>query len=462
MPRVLVVTYQWLPMFNVGVKHVANLCRYLPAAGWEPHILTKDWSDGPAPEDAFWGMTSQPLEASPSLKNASSIPVVRAPYALRDNRWLQWHARLEAERGVHSPLSLEAWVRRALNAAYPLYGHYPDMHRGWVEPAVAAGLAAVRQYGIGAVVSVCPTATSHIVGGEIARRAGIPWVVLFADLLAFYQGPGDGRSRRVRWENRTMAKRWLTGASRSACISPRMVEYVRDAYGVSGDVVVVPFDPDERKVAPHRTPGSPLRVVHAGSIYPNDERPELLFDALDALVSSNPGDRGEITVDLIGSRCDDWLTENLRGRPCEQMVRVVARVSPAEAVRLQREADVLLTFNYQNPIARAAGGTLSYPGKLFEHWNAARPTIAVATDPGGFVDKLLAETKAGETAEDAPALVAIFQRNLVELREKGEIAFHGDDAAIARYGAPEQAKRLGALLDSASAERFGSWQRARN
>ena len=40
--------------------------------------------------------------------------------------------------------------------------------------------------------------------------------------------------------------------------------------------------------------------------------------------------------------------------------------------------------------------------------------------------------------------------------------FHGDEVAIARDGAPEQAKRLGALLDAASAARFGSWQRARN
>ena len=295
-----------------------------------------------------------------------------------------------------------------LNLAYPVYGHYPDMHRGWVEPAVEAGLVAVRQYGIGAVVSVCPPATSHIVGGEIARRAGIPWVVLFADLFAFYQGAGDGRSRRLRWENRAMATRWLKGASRSACVSPRMVEYVRDTYDISGDVVVVPFDPDEKKVAPHRVPGSPLRLVHAGSIYPNDERPDLLFDALDALVARDTAVDAEITVDLVGSRCEDWLTGILRGRACESMVRVVAAVSPAEAVCLQREADVLLTFNYQNPIARSAGGTLSYPCKMFEHWNAGRPTIAVGSDPGGFVDSLLTGTKTGETADDAPALSRFF------------------------------------------------------
>ena len=74
MPRVLIVSYPWLPMFNVGVKHVATLCRYLPAAGWDPHILTKDWSDGPAPEDSFWGMTWGNTSDSPSLKLAAEWP----------------------------------------------------------------------------------------------------------------------------------------------------------------------------------------------------------------------------------------------------------------------------------------------------------------------------------------------------------------------------------------------------
>ena len=450
MPRALVVTYQWLPMFNVGVKHVANLCRYLPAADWEPHILTKDWANGPAPEDAFWGMSEQPTDATPSLKHAATIPVVRADYRLRDNRLLRMHA--EPRNGL---------MRRALNLTYPLYGHYPDMHRGWAEPAVDAGLAAVRQYGISAVVSVCPPATSHIVGGEIARRAGIPWVVLFADLFAFYQGPGDGRSPRLRWENRRLAKRWLRGATRSACISPRMVDYVRETYGIDGDVVVVPFDPDERRVAPHRAPDSPMRIVHAGSIYPNDERPEILFDALDMLVEREAGVREKIVVDLVGSRSDDWLRENLHGRGCETMVNVIGRVAPAEAVRMQREADLLLTFNYQNPIARAAGGTLSYPCKMFEHWNAGRPTIAVATDPGGYVGQLLAETNAGATAEDASTLAEILRGYLTELRDTGVIAFRGDADAIARYAAPEQARRLGALIDAACGERFGTWQRAK-
>jgi hypothetical protein len=420
-------------MFNAGVKQVANLCSYLPGAGWEPYILTKDWSEGAAAEDAPLAMSMQPVDGSPSLKNATSLPVVRAPYALRDNRWLRWQARVEGTRETSGPLSVDAWARRALELTYPLYGHYPDMQRGWVEPAVAAGLAAVRQYGIGAVLSVSPPASAHIVGGQIARTAGIPWVALFAELSL---GP------------------WMKGVSRVACISPRMLERASNTCDVAGDVVVAPFDPDERKVAPHRAEGAPMRVVHTGSIDPNRQQPQLLFDGLDELIREDVTVLDRIVVDLVGSRNEEWLREILADRPCAQMVRLLERVSPAEAVKMQREADVLVMFNVR-------GDTLGYPIQMFEHWNAGRPTIAIGADDGDFITQLLTESEAGEVADSAPAVSNILRRYLEELRDTESIAFRGDPLVIARYGAPEQAKRLGILLDAASAERHGTWQRAR-
>ncbi|CAN5352191.1 hypothetical protein BH09GEM1_BH09GEM1_04880 [soil metagenome] len=460
MPRVLVVTYQWLPCFNANVKHVANLCRYLPGTGWEPHILTKDWSEGPAPEDACWGMTEQSIDASPSLKHAAALPIVHAHYAPRDNRWLRRQARLEGGEEALGGFGARSIVRSALRSAYPLFGHYPDMHRGWVEPAVAAGLVAVRQHGIGAVLSVCPPASSHLVGGEIARRAGIPWLAMFSDLSTFYQGASAGRTWRERWASRILNRRWMKGATRSACISPRMVEYVREAYAVNGDVVVVPFDPGERRVAPHRVPGAPLRVVHAGPIHPQEERTDVLFDALDQLVASGVVDANAMTVELVGSECDEWLVDQVRNRPCEAMVRVVGRVSPAETTRMQREADVLLLLDRPDTMTLAPGRALTYPSRIFEQLNAARPTIAVASNPVGYVGTLLSETNAGQTAEDAQSLSAVLFDYVNEVRSRGHVAFRGNEPAIMRYGAREQAKRLALLLDAASAERFGTWQRA--
>jgi hypothetical protein len=435
MPRALVVTYPWLPLFSGGVKHVATLSRFLPAAGWEPLILTRDWGEAPSPDDAGLGLTSQPIDATPSLKYAATLPTIRASYVERDNRWLRWHARVTAEHDAHAPLSAHAIARRGLAATYPLYGHYPDPHRGWEESAVRAGMLAVRQYGISAVLSVCPTATAHIVGGEIARQAGIPWVVLFADLATFYAGPGDGR--------------------------PRMAEYVRDTYGIEGDVVVMPFDPDERKVAPHRQVGAPLRVVHTGAIRPDDDQPRLLFDALDLCVAAYARAATSIIVELVGSGCDAELLAQLDGRPCASMVRVTPMVVPTEAVRMQRDSDLLLLLTRTVSTALEGGGGQRGLGSLFEYLNASRPIVAVGGGAGDDVRRLLAETRAGDVADDAEALAAMLTRYSEELIATGSIVFAPDEAAIARYGAPEQARRLAALLDGASAERFGSWQRAR-
>jgi hypothetical protein len=460
MPRVLVVTYPWLPLFNTGVKHVANLCRYLPSTAWEPHILTKDWSEGPAPEDAWLGMSDQPIDASPSLLHAATLPVVRAPYALRDNRWLQREAQLETEASNAHPLGPKAIQRRALRAAHPYYGHYPDKHRGWVEPAVSAGVVAVRQFGIGVVLSVCPPASAHLVGGEIARRAGVGWVTLFADLSAFYQGPGDGRTWAERRKHSALNKKSLLGASRAACVSPNMGDYVRDTYGIPGEVIVAPYDPDERRVPPHRESDAPLRVVHTGTIHADDDRPAVLFDALDHLLASGSLGVDALRVDVVGSGSEATLADLLRERPCAPMVHLIERVSPSEAVRMQREADVLLMFTRQDAVEQASGIALTYPSKVFEYLNALRPTIALTADPSGFLGRLLSETNGGQTAEDAPSLGAVLLDYVTELRTRGRVAFRGDESAISRYSAPEQAKRLASLLDAASAERFGSWQRA--
>ena len=117
-------------------------------------------------------------------------------------------------------------------------------------------------------------------------------------------------------------------------------------------------------------------------------------------------------------------------------------------------------FGRRDAVARTTGHVLNYPAKIFDYLNALRPTIAIAADPSGFVGRLLSETNGGQTAEGAPSLSAVLLDHLTELRERGRIAFRGDESAIARYSAQEQAKRLASLLDAASAERFGSWQRA--
>ena len=459
MPRVLLVTYLWLPAYDAGVKQVATLARYLPETDWEPTILTREW------DDAASGATGAPHPGRETgddfapVRAARAFPVVRSGYVPRDNRLLRWHTRMHSPgEPPRAAWSASGIARGMLDLLYPLYGDFPDAHRGWVEPAVAAGIATVRQYGISAVVSASPPASAHIVGGEIARRTGIPWVALFGDLGAFCTGGGDLRSLPQRMLQQRLGRRWLRGASRVAAGSPEAVAYLQARYGLEGETIVAPFDPEERRVAPRRVPGAPLRVVHVGQIRPGDQRPELMLDALDLMVKADPGVTARLRVELIGSRCDEVLAGLLAGRECAPVVSIRGEITAAETVKVQREADLLLVFNSTNDLA-AGCPPAGYPPELFDHLNARRPTIAVGNDPGGAVQQLLAETRGGETGGDAMAIAALLRRYLEQLEDAGEIAFQGDEPAIAAYGGPEQARRLGVLLDAASGERFGSWQR---
>lgn len=461
MPRVLVVTYPWLPLSGPDVRRVARLCRYLPSAGWEPHILTREWSDASAEDDARIRASASDVDESSAVRHAAQLPVSRSGFGTPEGRALRWHRTLHerAGNGSGARALAETAARVALDATYPVFGVYPDAQRAWTGPAVEAGVAAVRQYGISAVVSAGPPTSAHIAAGEIARRAGTPWVALVSELAELYVGPGDGRSLIHRWQACALVRGWLKGMSRAAAGSTAIAEYLARVHGIEGDVVVAPFDPDERRLSPRRNPLSPMRVVHVGPIDPKTQRVELLFDAVDLLLAEHPSLAARIEIDLIGSECEDELAALLRGRPASTVCRLLSRLPFAGVVGMQREADLLLMLDHRSD-ASPPSDPRRVPPDFAELLSARRPVIALVDRPDTAVALTIRDTKAGEIADDASILALSLRRHLATLQTESEIAFPGDEPAISRHGAPEQAKRLGALIDAASAERFGRWQRA--
>ena len=451
MTRVLLVCYPWLPAYNGAVKHAALLARHLPEAGWDPIVLTSEWAaEAHAPPAGLlleWPVTDD----VPALRSAADLTVVRAPFAPLDNRWLRWRAKDAADVAPGSRLHPRIVARRARDAAYPLYGEYPDAARGWVAPAVAAGLGAIRQYGIGAVVSLSAPDSAHVAAGEIARAAGLPWIPLFREIGAFRSQRAAGESVSMRVQRRALARRWLRGASRAVASSPLVAAHLEAYLRVPADTAVTPLDPEERRLPPRRTPGAPLRLVHLGALSPTHAGVDMLLNALDALIAQNPAIVARLRVEFVGTQRDESLRARVAGRAAAAVCEIVPRVPPAEAIARQREADALLLFESSDPLAPDASA-------LPERLNARRPIVCLG--PGGtYVHQVLAETRAGEVVESAPELATWIRGALVTLDAHGELPYAGDEPALARHGAPELARRIGGILDVASAGRFGRWQR---
>jgi glycosyltransferase involved in cell wall biosynthesis len=454
--KVLLVSYTFPPQYDVSARRAAKLCKYLPAHGWQPVVLTKDWERDVAPEDRrAYRLSSYPQ----ALDELAGVTIVKAPYRTRDNALRRVHQRLggvyEATRGDHHANGIgAAWsprgiARRALSLLSPTFGDFPDPFRGWVDAAVRTGVDVVRRESIDAICSLCPPASAHVVASEIARLTRVPWLAQFDDLYSFHLE----RQRRPAWRPYAdrQHRRWMKQAAAASAITPAMLEYVRRTYGVEGDVVMVGFDPDERPaVEPdHR---ERLRLAYTGSVYPGDQRPELFFEALERVVASHGGSTPPLEVTFAGTGCDPELQAVLKAYPNAARACVfVERLPPDDALRLQRQADGLVMFNCTAPTPDE--GTLSFPAKTFEYLNAGRPILALPSDPGGWGDDLLDRTGTGVTANSVADIAAVLEQWLRTWAAAATLRYNGDPAQIARYAQPRQAAVLARLLDRAVASR---------
>ena len=476
MRTVLLVSYTFPPQYDVSARRAAKLCKYLPAAGWRPVVLTKDWTNDVAIEDRRAYTLTSNVEAVEAL---AGITIERAPYKTRDNALRRLHKRLggvyldeasrvgvaerapsrtrrgppDAQNDARADWTPPALTRRTLSFLSPTFGDFPDAFRGWVEPAVSAGIEAARRERVEALCSLCPPATAHVVASEIARRTGLPWVAQFDDLYSFHLE----RQQRAAW--RPYADRrhreWMRYATLAGAITPAMLGYVRRTYGLDGGVVMVGYDPEESPlVEPQRH--DRLRLAYTGSVYPGDQRPDMLFDALDRAIRASAEQTesdaipvgSPIEMIFAGTGRDGELSAAVASFPAAQRAcRFVGRLAPAEALRLQREADALVLLNCTSPSPDE--GTLSFPAKTFEYLNAGRPILALPRDPGGWGDRLLETTRAGTTAESAEAAAAVITQWLSTWSRTGALPYDGDRAEIERYSQPRQAATLGALLDRA-------------
>ncbi len=441
MRRALIVTYPYFPSYHVGVRRVAQLCRYLPDHGWEPVILTKQWDGVPLVEDAFFGgLRSNAIEQEIGYRPTTII----ASYESKDNAVLRLHRRLVAAgAGGPAPLGAARVVaRKALSATYWLFGEWPDRFVGWLPHATRAGVKAVRSLDVAAIVSVCPPHTDHLVGGSIARATRRPWIAVFDDLANFYLGPGDLRDSSSRAIAKRINKHSLRGVQAVTANTPHMLAYLAAEYGVSGDVMVPGYSPQSRGAPPR---GNRFRISLTGSMYLSEQRPELLFVALDMLLARDLAAREQLEVTLLGTRVEQSLRAMLAGRPCEAVVRVIERLPVEAALKLQRDSHLLLVFNQCGPQTQI--GTMSFPSKMYEYLGARRPILALPADPGGWGEEVLARTGAGQSADTASEAAALIARSLDEWRRSGRLTYCGKEEAMEQFSAPSQTRVLATLLD---------------
>lgn len=344
MRRVLMVCYYFPPLGGIGSLRALKLATYLPAFGWQPHVI--------APRDGTYFRDPTLHFPEDAVTRTGSIELSRA-----------------GKRMVGAPVDdfrparvgpLLARVRDAVRRRL----YYPDPQRGWIPFAVAAGRAALRERRYDAVFSSSFPISAHVAARRLAGEAGLPWVAEFRDPWSDVLPAGHPqRARAVSLEAA------LVGAA-AAVVTPS-ADWAR-LFAEKGarrvEVVTNGADPEDMPaVAP---PAAPV-LTHLGTFYPESQSLAVLWPALRARRRADPENGPRLR--FVGT-LDPRLGAELREHGLADAVEATGFLHHAEALRALAASSALLVAGPRQPDPERRGWI---PAKTWEYLATDRPIVYV-------------------------------------------------------------------------------------
>jgi glycosyltransferase involved in cell wall biosynthesis len=430
--RILSISYYFPPYNAIGALRTGKTMRYLAALGHELRVVTAAEHPG--------------LDASLSVEIPES-QVLRVRWATADRLVARLLSRRRAAAGVGNiaPAGAANAIISRAGALYRTLAHFPDETAPGLPGVYRAASALVRAWRPDVILASASPVSTLLIAYLLGRRFGIPWVGELRDLWTENHSYPYPAIRR--YFERALERRVLRSAAGLVTVSEPLAQRLRTR-GRPTRVVLNGFDPADYPVdaEPGRSPI--LRIVYTGHVFAASQDATPLVEAVSLL-----GDRGRNVQVVFYGRFLGIALRKAMQRATELGVagsfRIEQPVPHREALRIQRQADVLLLLTWNDP---ANPGV--YTGKLFEYIGARRPILAVGRG-GTVADALVRERALGACVTDAPAIADQLARWVDQKSAKGAIPSppEGNTADLTREA---QTRVLAGFLSECAAARVAT------
>ncbi len=417
-PRVLIVAYHFPPVAgSSGVQRTLKFTAYLRENGWEPMVLT-------ATPGAYEQVTDGQLAEIPP-----GMVLERA-------------------------LAFDSARQLALKGRYPRFMALPDRWQSWWPAAVWKGMAMIRRHRPAVLMSTFPIASAHMVAKTLQRLSGLPWIADFRDNMTDPDFPRD----RTTWRfNRRLEAATVQQCTRAVFTTPgtraMYAERYPDLPHERWAIIENGYDEenfvDASRGLPVPTPGllhgGPLRLVHAGILYPEERDPRPFFAAVAALKRAGEINAARVRITLRATASDALYAPMLREAGIHDIVDLAPAVNYRAALQEMMVSDGLLLF-------QAAMCNHQIPAKLYEYLRAGQPILAL-TEPAGDTARTLRDAGTGTICNLADAQdIEVRLREFIQGLRQQSIRGATPEAAQ-RHSRRARAAELAALLNEVMHQR---------
>ena len=273
--KALVITYYWPPAAGPGVQRFLKFCKYFKDFGWDPIVLTV--------ENGSYSSTDSSL--------AKDIPQNTRVFKTKSFEPFQVYNRLRGEKGKTVPVSLigikedKRYIQR-LSLFIRANFFIPDARKGWRPFAVKKARKIINEIGIDAIITTGPPQSTHLIGLDLKKEFGIPWVADFRDPWTnVYYNRFFPRTKKTENKDRKLENAVLETCDAITVVSNGLANEFRDRAS-RVEIIYNGFDhadiPAQEEFATEK-----FTLEYIGNLKPN-QNVEALYEAIGELVNENP------------------------------------------------------------------------------------------------------------------------------------------------------------------------------
>ena len=376
MKRVLIITYYWPPSGGSGVQRWVKFAKYLPKEGWQPVIYT--------PENPELTTIDKTLAAEIPPEAEIVRTHIFEPYGIYrklmgkgSSTDLKALTSAGSDGNEVNPVNggKKSWKQKL---SLYIRGNFfiPDPRIMWVRPSVKFLKSYLKKHPVDAIVSTGPPQSMHLIGLELSKATGLPWLADFRDpwTKIFYFKHLE-LTPRSEAKHQALEKKVVDGATRVIAVSPMVKKDFEAITSTPVELITNGFDEEDFN-DPFEA-DEYFNITHTG-LFASDGDPEILWKVLAAKCQEDKEFRKLLRIRLVG-KTDQEIVNSIETAGLGPNLVNLGYQSHEVAVREQRNASVLILPLRKEPEYEAV-----LPGKLFEYLASRRPILGIGQTDGAM------------------------------------------------------------------------------
>jgi len=424
--NILLISYNWLPNNNVGVKRAVKFAKYLERAGHNIYVITAE-------------KNAESIDGYANIK-VFSIPCISSLEIVKNiiNIFRKSNSNSHNEKKTKTSISNRKIKK---NSILKELLFFPDIYFPWYFKIKNILFDILRYYKIEMVIATSPPITTHFIANMIKRKTNIPVILDIRDPWAFYPWEKTGYFFFIIRAVRFIFEYILIKNSKAiSIVSYYWNNWYRNTFSFSYICTIFNcfysnFKNTDNKSLVNNT--KKLTLIYTGKVHNYKQNPINLFIALSELINEGKIDKDRIFVKFFtyGYYSADIISLAKKYK-LNDIIKNFGMISYNKVLEEISDSDVCIMFGWNDKDDLIGKGAM--PVKFYDYLMFRKPILLINADRQSELYNILKKTGLGYIAFEKDDLKKAILQIYNKFIKGEELVANSNDFFIEKFSCDYQ------------------------